>query len=564
MPQPTRPTDARQALLRLLDHPELPALLPALPAPAVARLYDAVGLHDAGPLMALTPLPLLVQALDVSLWPADGSRPEPEVLVDWIAVWLEEGDEFTAEALAALDEELLALCLDPLIRVEDSHVTTFSRLSEDRELDPDHYDDVLDDGPCVTEFDRFRLLPLQDDAWEVLERVLVVLWTHQPDRLLRLLERLARTEYHSESDLEAKRLRALDVAAAREAVRERAGFVAHDAGQGFLGLARALPLEQLLAMDDYDPETKRHLGARGGGAGAAGGGYRSLAGGGIAAGGRSYRDDLAGDEACGADVWGLLAATGILNEAPASLRLTGPRAPDPLRLTAELQRLADDAPDAFERCAAELAYLANALLASAVAETDARELAFATANLGLELIGAHGLSAGLERPPGLVRAFLVGWRAQTELPARVVEACAAALTAPAVRGRLAARPWLDAQMQASRADLEAEVAAGQFDAARESLALLSLALNVEACRALASVLDRPPRFPAALEPAAGHAARWIRSRNDLVAIGAVLARLPQRDAALSRARRRAPSSARSRPSATSSPSARGRTRESPE
>src|SRR5690606_11007606 len=138
------------------------------------------------------------------------------------------------------------------------HVTTFSRLSEDRELDPDHYDDVLDDGPCVTEFDRFRLLPLQDDAWEVLERVLVVLWTHQPDRLLRLLERLARTEYHSESDLEAKRLRALDVAAAREAVRERAGFVAHDAGQGFLGLARALPLEQLLAMDDYDPETKRH------------------------------------------------------------------------------------------------------------------------------------------------------------------------------------------------------------------------------------------------------------------------------------------------------------------
>ncbi|HEX7035580.1 MAG TPA: hypothetical protein VF210_07385 [Pseudomonadales bacterium] len=576
MPQPSRPTAARQALLRLLDHPELPSLLPSLPAPALARLYDTVGLHDAGRLMVATPLPLLARALDEALWPADGGPPDPDVLIDWIAVWLEEGDEFAASALGALDEDLLALCLDPLLRVEDSHVTAFSRLSEEGELDPDHYDDVLDDGPSVATYDRFRMVPLEEDAWDVIDRAFTALWTHDPERLTTLLERLARTEYRSESDVESKRHRALDLTAAREAQRERAGYVGHDAARGFLALASAMSLEELLSMDGYDPETARQLGERrrGGAADPSPGGQVADQ---FAAGGRSHGDSQAGGRSHGGshaggrspgehDAWALLAAAGIALEPTPAPRLTGPRTPTPLTLTNELQRLAGQEPGAFDRCGAELAYLANVLLSVTAADADARELAFATANLGLELITARGLSAGLDRPPGLIRAFLVGWRAQNELPDRVASACATALEAPAVRRRLDGRDWLDGQVQASCVDLRSEVAGGRFDAARNSLAVLSLALNVEVCRAVASLLDRPPRFPCVLEGGEPRAARWIRERADLVTLGAAFARLPEREdgGPVSRARRRAPSSARSRRAATTSPSARGRKRESPE
>ena len=64
----------RSLLLTLRNDPALPSLLNTLPAAALARLVERVGLNDAGELMELTPARKLLQALDESVWksPAPG------------------------------------------------------------------------------------------------------------------------------------------------------------------------------------------------------------------------------------------------------------------------------------------------------------------------------------------------------------------------------------------------------------------------------------------------------------------------------------------------------------
>jgi hypothetical protein len=71
-------------------------------------------------------------------------------------------------------------------------------------------------------------------------------------------------------------------------------------------------------------------------------------------------------------------------------------------------------------------------------------------------------------------------------------------------------------------DLREAVDRSQFDAARESLALLSLACQTDACRAASHLLGRPPRFSALLEGGDRHAARWIRSLADLERVAELL------------------------------------------
>lgn len=528
MSEPVAPCDATTALQRLLNHAALPALLPVLPVQAVVRLYQAVGLADAGSLMAVTPLPLLAEVLDEVVWTPDGGRIDTDVLVDWLEVWLGEGDEFTADALAALDEDMLALFFYELLRVQDSHVTAFCRAFQDGFVEDEagFADDghLLAPGPFAARFDRFLVTAATEDEWDVVHGVLLALWSEQPERLLTLLERLADTDHRPEGERPRHWLR-LDGASARELRRERAGFVPGAAAKAFLALATTQTLDRLLAMDGYDPESERHLRALR----AERPSQHHAAHATAPADESPMVDERAADPAALADApWELLRAAGIVaGQAPIGL-LSGPSGADELELARRLRDLGSA--DALAGSAAELAYLANVLLAAVDLpgqrpEADARDLALATANLGLELIESAGLVVEPGQPPGLVRPFLVGWRALHELPQRLARACSAALASPASQRRLAAQPWLQPQLLASLADLEREARDGRFEAARESLGLLSLALDVQACRAAAHLLNRPSRFPLLLEQGEPDSARWIRGRADLDGLEALFGSL---------------------------------------
>ncbi len=516
------PRHAHLSLLRLRDHPALVRILPELQPRSLARLYQAVGMNDAGSLMALTPPALLARALDEAVWTDTGGTPrfDPDVFVDWLEAWIGEGDTFTAERLAALDEDTLALCLGQVLRVEDSHTTAFCRPGEDAEepgtaglLEPD-------DGIGV--FDRFLVTTQVEDEWHVIHPALVALWEHAPERLQAVLARL--TAHDSRLDGEGPCPLYEDAAAAREDRRERSGFVATAAARAFLAQSTAMSADELFGMSDYDLETARHLrqleSARRAGP------ARAID---AAEAGEPVSPDLAArrppgadraDQGADAELWHLLADAGVV-DTPAGL-LAAPAGRAASALERHLTALAAARPGRLEQAGGELAYLANVVYAaidlsgeSRRPEDVARDLAAATVSLGLELLESHGAAVPLGQPPRLIQAFLLGWRALDALPGRLLEAFQRAFESPATQRYLAHRSWLRQQAASSLADLETALNARRYDGAREAVGLLSLAFETDACRAAVHLLAEPPRFPGLLEGAGKDVARWFSASGDL-------------------------------------------------
>jgi hypothetical protein len=226
-------------------------------------------------------------------------------------------------------------------------------------------------------------------------------------------------------------------------------------------------------------------------------------------------------EAARAEVDALLRQADLTEPLTTTARLSGPAAARATRLEQRLLALAQEDPAALDGSAAELAYLANVLQATPAAATrgtEARLLAMAVANLGMELLEARGRTIVPGREPGLIQPFLLGWRALVELPGQLLRALEEGLAAPAVEERLAARPWLQADIEQSVDDLRRAVRSEDHAAGREALALLSLVFDPAACRAAGHLLAVPPAFPVALAGGPGEAARPLRTRDELHAV----------------------------------------------
>jgi hypothetical protein len=516
----TRVTHAQtRALAELKDHPSLPALIPRLPPGVLTRLFTAVGLNDAGSLMAITPPGLLAAALDDAVWHSDraGTVFNPDALVDWLEVWLAEGEAFTATRLAALDEDLLAAGFGELIRVDDVEVLGFEHDPEDEAAEPVN-------AACSERFGQFLVTGERDDEWDVVCGAFTALWTHEPDRLLALLNRLSVRHDHAWRRLQA------DAAGEREARRERGGFVTPAAANAFLATALAVAPESLADMTAYDPETRRHLAL-----------LRRID--------RTGRVEADDDESAGevhadgvateqgsattpgqADaeddphLWSLLVESGVLESTRPVALLAGPKSAE-LPLLARLRGLPDDA---LASVSSELAYLANVLLADAGfaaelrGEGDARDLVLAMTNLGIEVLEETGHTVEIGREPGLVRPFLVARRVLHDLPGRVLTAFEDCAATRAFAGVMARRSWLEADIEAAFDALRANVTESRFAEAREAVLILSLVFDRAACRAVLPLLSAAPAFPCVVEGGGADATRWIRGRDDLGRIAKLL------------------------------------------
>ena len=526
---PNRPAAPRnpKALRALRDHPALPQIIPSLPPRVLTRLFDVVGMNDAGSLMAMAPAPLLARAFDEAVWTSDGRRTrfDPDVFVDWLEVWLGEGDEFAAGQLLAMDEDMLALCFGAVLQVRDSAVDGFHRWAYDDGEVTEAGDEAAGPGPFATLIDRFAVSAVQEDEWDVLHPALMALWAAAPDGLLALLERLTVDDSRLDGEESEPRL-GRDAVGARESRQERAGYVPPAAARAFLALATVTPAHELSTMTDYDLETARHL-KRLGEERSPGPEVESPGAGRVGRGTAAHPDPAPVLPEEHDNLWTLLAAAGVVDPSSPAGLLSGPASAPESALRRRLDELADADPQALGHAASELAYLANVLLGAGFpgsgrdAEEDARTLAFATASLGLELLERHGVVV-LGTPPGLVRTFLVAWRALSELPMSVVRAFERAFAAPDMSRHLASRRWLRPQMEESLGDLRNAVTARRLEDAREAVSLLSLAFQTDACRAAAHLLGEPPRFPALLEQGDKDHARWIQSIGDLTRVMALL------------------------------------------
>jgi hypothetical protein len=514
-----------RSLRAVLDDPALPALIQSLPARDLAQLCGRIGVGDAMHIIALAPAERLVQALEASVWKTP--RPGvPEVfdtgeLVEWIWAWLDIGEAFTAERLAAVSDEDLTLYLSQLAIVTTAAMWGFERSTEIGDLEriyaPSHEEKAY--GPYVVSARR------QAD-WETLRGALDAMWSHAPERLLHLFAQLS----GDESMLAPQRNRGSsneDVVSARERARECRGYVTASGARAFLTLARS-PLKQLAALSEYDLETRRHL------AGLAGdlrGDTDSRAAGdGDSAGAQPVAADMDGTEnpegaedgkpAVRAPDVGHIAAlqtaleeAGLLEPPPERLLLAHEATSRQLSIVKLLRALAEKDAAAFDARAHELAYLGSVLIAgvavdgTALSAAEARRAALATCNLGLETLRSRGERVRIDREPGLVRLFLVGFSVLRALPARVVESFVHCFETLKKASAEPLHEWLVEQAEVSVADLSDAVGKGDFEAAREATMALCFVFDPRTCRAVVPLLDELPR----LGTDDGVAATWIDS-----------------------------------------------------
>ena len=374
----------RALLRRMLDEPDLPALVQALPASALGRIVQQVGLEDSGELLQFASPEQLSELIDHDSW-RSGAPGEDEAFDDrrfalWLEVMLECGEDWVADKLVAMSEDLLTLALQRQLLVLDTDQLAALLHGDGDELEL--AEKALAD--CASEeLDRYLLIARHPDGWDTLLAVLLALDKNHHDFLERVLERCCQISHDYVEDsgglydvLDAEELLESDVAGEREDRRAAQGYIAPSRAAHFLKLALATPLSTLLAEDDSITRTYfRELApttrsGRPPGAVTA----RNSPPNALLTLLESARDELETDE----------------RAAPAPRLGSGAHAPEPAAaFRVAVQALAAQNPALHARRLEELAYLANVLIAGASHDgrryrnQEAAEAALALCELGL-------------------------------------------------------------------------------------------------------------------------------------------------------------------------------------
>jgi hypothetical protein len=418
---------------RILAAPHLVHLVRRLQPEVLHRVIQHCGLEDCGHLLTLATPGQLARLLDLDLWrpaaPGLDERFDVDRFGTWLEVMVEADVSSAATALAAMDVDLVAAGFVQHVRVFDyAAVAPFVTL-DGEEVSPGR---AVDDS-LRCEVGGYVVSAKRIGCWDAITAVLIALAGAHGDyfnQVMRGCCRLSssRPEVDGLDDLLTTNEQAMfDLAFDREARRDTRGYVTPAQARAFLQTSRRIDIRHG-AMPPRDPVTHAYF--RGIEAQTA-----------MECDTESPelppRDQVepardASAEAVAAIV-DLLHEAGVIPRAPRAL-LEGPQtsAPRLTRVRAHLQFAHDRDPDAYAMRSAELAYLANLIVAGStiqsrpVAAEEASNAAVAVCNLGLENWPVHwlagevrrGLSvteAGMELPEDflirhdLVSVFQVGW-----------------------------------------------------------------------------------------------------------------------------------------------------------
>ena len=532
-PLPARPATPRQVLTRILDQPNLVAAVQALPAQALGKLIDHIGLEDAGEVVALASTEQLRRIFDDDLWRRE--RPGKDEQFDanrfalWLEIMLEAGEEFAARKLADLPEDLVTLALHKnvlVINIEALAIAASNRMSEDDGLT----EKALESCLCE-EIDEYRIISRNHAGWDSLLAVLLALDRNNHDFLGRVLEHCCHMAAEFIDDngglyqvLTSDEMLESDVGAEREERRSEEGFIAPSGAASFLALARTTDLASIVDAKARDPVTHAY--------------FRSLRG----PTRPEVEHDIARNEAT-ADVAALveiLREADVLPTSSPMLLLEGPSravdAQDSGVFTHAMRELRLQSASLHDHRMQELAYLANVLAAGCSMEgrnlrpLEAAHVALATCNLGLDhLLQAHSAPAtavaALENESA-DKLFRIGWRLLTE---QVVFPAARAFE-KRLTAQTRARDDSERAQRLERAGrtLHSAITTGkpwlalakltEIESTIETTTLLAL---IDECPSLRGKLEvSPGAKEAAAEP------RFIATRQQLRAVSAFLADLP--------------------------------------
>jgi hypothetical protein len=419
---------------RILAVPQLAHVVPRLQPEVLHRVVQQCGLEECGPLVALATPGQLARVFDLDLWrPAAHGREEQfdgNRFGAWLEVMVEADVSGAATTLAAMDVDLIAAGFVEHVRVFDAAaVAPYVTLDGD----------VASTGIAVDDTIRYEvggfLVSAKSRAfWDAMTAVLSALAEVHAGAFNRIMRRCcrlsnSRPEVDGLDDLLGTNEQAMfDLALDREGRRTLQGYVTPAQARAFLQTSRRIDLREG-ALPPRDPMTHAHFTA-------------------MEAQDATDRDEASPrrvspdrveavevDAAASADA--IAALVGALNEAGAT---RAPRAlldspeksvPRLSRVRAHLRFVHDRDADVFAMRNAELAYLANVMIAGStiqsrpIAEQEASNAAVAICNLGLEnwpvqwLAGEirRGLSTAsvVELPEDflirhdLVSVFQVGW-----------------------------------------------------------------------------------------------------------------------------------------------------------
>jgi hypothetical protein len=381
-------------VLHVLDHPELVAAVRELPPAALGRLIDAVGLEDAGELVALSTTAQLERVFDDDLWRSDQAGDDPHFdpvrFGTWLEVLLEAGEKAVAERLCELSLDFTVFAFSRLVLVVDMDQLGVELAEDEETLE---LTEKALDSTLAEEWEEFRIIGRNARSWDAVLAALLALDRDHHDTLRRVLERLAAVsaEYIDDNGglydvLSSDELLESDARAERDDRRAAAGYVAPSDARAFLALARG-------GLDEASPRdavTRAY--------------FRELDE--SAAPRAPIRHSPRGTTVPPSpDVSSLLrlvddaAAAGNATRSPGPAALTTAASATLLRVA--LVRLAERRPAAHAERIEELAYLTNVIVAGdstlrgrAFRPVEALERAIALAELGLELALDAGAQSG--------------------------------------------------------------------------------------------------------------------------------------------------------------------------
>jgi hypothetical protein len=467
-------------LTRILEQPELVRTVQSLEPRALGRLIEHIGLEDAGEIVALVTVDQLQNILDEDVWSAarlgDAEQFDPDRFALWLEVLLEAGAERVAEKIVELPEELVALAFHRQLIVIDIDELALEMSAVGESPENDLLEKALD-STLYHEIGEYRVIARRHRGWDAFVDLLCALDQGHHGYFQRLLERCAaasRTDLEAQgglySVLTSEEMLESDAAAEREDRRATDGFVPPQDAVAFLKLARATPLEQLLAPSERDPITRAY--------------FRRF-------GAAQFQQTAAAKIQPPDSLSRLLQEAGI----PTSpLRQLAESRPSENIFLRALLALSERDPDSEVQRRAELTYVANVLVAACsfrgqrFRPFEAARAVLATCNLGMERVlsgrvGDVRLASQLLVERCAEQLFSIGWHVlyqQVSLPA-----------GHALTQKLANYPEAEPVHRA----MQSALAAGRPWSVRHRLADLAQELGEKAVSSLKALLDEYPHLP---------------------------------------------------------------------
>jgi hypothetical protein len=367
--QPVRPSRPTSLLTQLIEAPDLVQQVRELPTESFAALVRAVGVEDAGEIVALATTEQLVAAFDEDLFvndrPGEREAFDPERFAVWLEVLLEAGDAVAAGRVAELSEDFVTQALASQVLVLDNEALMLRM--DGGGADARMADKALQSALCE-EIDGYLLISRRHEGWDAVLTLILALDRDHRALLERVLDRCSDAASELVEDLEAlttvltqEASLAEDVEAEREDRRSREGHVEPRQARAFLALARTPDAASDPAARDpltraYFRQLERHVAPAPGRAGPTPRPVRELLG-------------------------------HVAADAPGLAPLPTPRSTG---IQEALRRLGETDPAVLRERVEELAYLANVLVAGAEIDgrrfrpAEAAEAVLATVELGAE------------------------------------------------------------------------------------------------------------------------------------------------------------------------------------